>query len=208
MEKVTALILRPAKGQKVEILIFRHPTAGLQIPAGTVNIGEAPEAAVLREVEEETGLTEVRIVRKLGVEKIELPADQAVLKESLHPYMEPSPSATQLDIELGRGWVVNIGERKGRFTQITYTETKHTGKKQISTATGWVPTAMLDTKMTRHFYWLQPRSETPPRWQWSSDLGYVFDLRWTPLSPAPNLIEHQRPWLKWVANISWLDTLS
>ena len=51
MEKVTAFILRPAKGRKIEILIFRHPNAGLQLPAGTVEPGEAPETAVLREVE-------------------------------------------------------------------------------------------------------------------------------------------------------------
>lgn len=208
MEKVTALILRPAKGQKVEILIFRHPTSGLQLPAGTVDPGEAPEAAVLREVEEETGLTEVRIVRKLGAEKIELPPDQAILKETAHPLTSPTPSAAPLQIELGRGWVVQIGERQGRFTAITYIETKRSSKKPAFVVQGWLPTNILLNKMTRHFYWLQPRSETPPQWQWSSDLGHVFDLRWVPLSPPPSLIEHQRPWLKWVADVSWLDTLS
>mgnify|MGYP003797653075 CR=1 FL=1 len=52
-----------------ELLVFEHPNspeAGLQVPAGTVEQGEDHEDAVLREVAEETGLPDVRIVRKLG----------------------------------------------------------------------------------------------------------------------------------------------
>ena len=40
--------------------------SGLQVPAGTVEDGESPEEAVLREVVEETGLATVRVVRYLG----------------------------------------------------------------------------------------------------------------------------------------------
>ena len=42
------------------------PRAGLQVPAGTIEEGESPQEAVLREVYEESGLREVRIVRYLG----------------------------------------------------------------------------------------------------------------------------------------------
>jgi 8-oxo-dGTP pyrophosphatase MutT (NUDIX family) len=52
-----------------ELLVFRHrdfPEAGLQVPGGTVEEGELPHDAVLREVYEESGLQEVRIVRLLG----------------------------------------------------------------------------------------------------------------------------------------------
>ena len=51
------------------LLVFRQrddPEAGLQVPAGTVNPGERPDAAALREAEEETGLAGFRVVRKLG----------------------------------------------------------------------------------------------------------------------------------------------
>lgn len=40
--------------------------AGTQVPAGGIHEGEAPEEAVLRELAEESGLTTVVIVRKLG----------------------------------------------------------------------------------------------------------------------------------------------
>ena len=53
------------------VLVFTHryqPDAGLQVPAGTVAPGEAPEAAAYREVAEESGLmpAQVRLVRKLA----------------------------------------------------------------------------------------------------------------------------------------------
>lgn len=42
-----------------KLLVFRHPyapEAGIQVPAGTIEEGEAPEKAALREAYEETGL--------------------------------------------------------------------------------------------------------------------------------------------------------
>ncbi|MCI0437879.1 MAG: NUDIX domain-containing protein [Chloroflexi bacterium] len=52
-----------------EVLVFLHrdfPEAGLQVPAGTVADGEDPNAAVLRETFEESGLKDVRLVGLLG----------------------------------------------------------------------------------------------------------------------------------------------
>lgn len=40
----------------MELLLFMHPNAGIQFPAGTVEEGELPEQAVLREVAEKTGI--------------------------------------------------------------------------------------------------------------------------------------------------------
>ncbi|MFI0485611.1 NUDIX domain-containing protein [Actinomadura sp. 9N215] len=54
-----------------ELLVFDHvgmPEAGTQIPAGGVRSGEGLEAAVLREVEEETGLRTATVVRQVMVE--------------------------------------------------------------------------------------------------------------------------------------------
>lgn len=64
--KVVCYIVRDG-----QILTFRHldhplSEVGVQVPAGTVKQGEAPEDAALREAREETGLTSLRIVRKLG----------------------------------------------------------------------------------------------------------------------------------------------
>jgi 8-oxo-dGTP diphosphatase len=63
--KVLAYIVRDG-----ELLVFIHvhaPDAGVQVPAGTVRDGEEPAMAVLREVAEESGLTDINLVRLLGV---------------------------------------------------------------------------------------------------------------------------------------------
>lgn len=49
-----------------------HPEAGIQVPAGTMEAGETPEVAVLREAFEETGLRGLRIVRYLGRTRIDM----------------------------------------------------------------------------------------------------------------------------------------
>jgi 8-oxo-dGTP diphosphatase len=51
------------------LLVFRHPNtpeAGIQVPAGTVEPGESPRDAVLREAFEETGLEDLTIEAALG----------------------------------------------------------------------------------------------------------------------------------------------
>src|SRR5687768_5304696 len=51
------------------LLLFRHvnaPEAGLQVPAGTIEPGEAPDQAVLREAREETGRSDLQLVAFLG----------------------------------------------------------------------------------------------------------------------------------------------
>lgn len=49
-------------------LVFEHvdSEAGIQVPAGPVKDGEAPEVAVMREAREETGLDGLRFVSELG----------------------------------------------------------------------------------------------------------------------------------------------
>ena len=54
---------------KTELLLFTHidfPEAGIQVPGGTVEIGEEIRKAVIREACEETGLEGFHLVRKLG----------------------------------------------------------------------------------------------------------------------------------------------
>ena len=53
------------------LLVFKHfdepwDESGLQVPAGSIKPRESPDAAALREAREETGLSALRLVRKVG----------------------------------------------------------------------------------------------------------------------------------------------
>jgi len=53
----------------VRILLLQHEAGKWMLPKGTIEPGETPEAVALREVAEETGLHNVRIVQDLGEER-------------------------------------------------------------------------------------------------------------------------------------------
>ena len=52
------------------LLVFKHvdfPQAGIQVPGGTVEVEEPEDMAVMREAQEETSLSDLTLVKKLGV---------------------------------------------------------------------------------------------------------------------------------------------
>jgi 8-oxo-dGTP pyrophosphatase MutT (NUDIX family) len=68
-QKVYAYILADVGGQK-RLLVFKYvhcPEAGTQVPGGSVEPGESISTAVMREAQEETGLTHLHLIKKLGV---------------------------------------------------------------------------------------------------------------------------------------------
>jgi 8-oxo-dGTP pyrophosphatase MutT (NUDIX family) len=66
--RVLAYVTRERNGVN-ELLVFDHrdePRAGTQVPAGRLDPGETLEQCLLRELDEEAGLQQVRIVRELA----------------------------------------------------------------------------------------------------------------------------------------------
>ena len=67
-DRVLAYVTRERDGRK-ELLVFDHrdqPDAGTQVPAGRLEPDEDVEAGLLRELEEEAGLANARVLRKFG----------------------------------------------------------------------------------------------------------------------------------------------
>jgi len=88
MQKVTVFITRKVQGEK-GLLLFRHPYAGIQIPAGTVEENETPEDAVRREALEETGLTNFYRSVYLGFTDEVLDNNQRIVAKATKVYSRP-----------------------------------------------------------------------------------------------------------------------
>jgi 8-oxo-dGTP pyrophosphatase MutT (NUDIX family) len=64
--KACPVVLRERYGA-TEILVFRHPAGDIQLVKGTIEHGESPADAAVRELLEESGITAIGITRDLGL---------------------------------------------------------------------------------------------------------------------------------------------
>ena len=201
VQKVTAFIVREKDGVK-ELLVFKHPTAGIQIPAGTVEVGEDIETAVKREVYEETGLQFVEIENYLGCFENELENNQRIIAETTQVYIEPNLTAIPYKRKLPKGLTVDYLSTQEDFTYISYIEYEYDQfHKPVYIDTniiGWVPNKNISAKKKRHFFQLTTQEETADAWELKSDQGHIFKPYWTPLSPKPQIIPPQDKWLDFV----------
>ncbi len=72
VRKAVAFIVRPQQDGTPELLVYTWldaPDDALRLPGGTLQAGETPEVALLRELSEEVGAFQFSIVRKLGVQR-------------------------------------------------------------------------------------------------------------------------------------------
>lgn len=199
IQKVTAFIVRERCGVK-ELLVFKHPTAGVQIPAGTVEEDEDIETAVKRETYEETGLQFVEIEKYLGCFENELAEGERIIVETTQVYIQPDLNAMPYKEKLTKGMTVNYHSTQEDFTHISYIEyDKHPNPTCICyNITGWVPNENIGVQKTRHFFLLSTQEETEDAWELKSDRGHIFKPYWAPLSPKPKIIPPQDKWLDFV----------
>ncbi len=197
LEKVTALITRKANS-RFELLLFEHPTTGIQIPAGTVEAGEKAEHAVLREAAEETGLGDLIILETLGSQDELPPPEHLMVLTSTPVYARPDPNSFDW-ARFRNGTTVRFVRREGKFCQVSYEETDRWPDPQYTTyqITGWVPTKVLTPLCVRHFFHIACAVETSERWTVKAD-NHIFKLFWAPLTDLPAIIPPQDTWLKWL----------
>ena len=199
VEKVTAFVTREHTGVK-ELLLFKHPTAGIQLPAGTVEDGETPETAVIREVNEETGLRVVKVEKFLGFIENELDENERIVARTTQVYTNPSSSSDVYKDELTRGLTVNSNSTHTDFSHVSYVEYDRVPDPTCIRCeiTGWVPSENLSARKTRYFFLITAPEETADEWEVKGDRGHVFVLFWAPLSVIPPLVPPQNKWLDYV----------
>lgn len=196
VHKVTAFITRDL-GKQREILVFQHPTAGIQLPAGTVEPNENIETAVIREAQEETGIQNFQIQSHLGGIQNELQDGECIITQTIQPRLEPHEKGMPFERAFGRGVTVQFHESKEGWSRISYIEyTQRPHPKSIRWyIAGWVPNDAISFDKPRHFYHLTTPDATPQRWSLIADGRHTFEPFWTTLSPKPNLISPQDGWL-------------
>jgi 8-oxo-dGTP pyrophosphatase MutT (NUDIX family) len=200
VEKVTAFIIRETKGGH-DLLLFRHPHAGVQIPAGAVEDGETPEEAVLREAQEETGLKSLSIRRYLGCAEHRFSAGERMVVEPTMVHARPDLASFGW-AHFRRGIVVTpIGRASDGLTQVTYEEFDREPDPQYVTMriTGWVPDDVLTDKVARHFFLLESHEQAEEQWTVHTDC-HAFALFWAPLSDLPEIAHSQDTWLEFLAS--------
>ncbi|MAT96933.1 MAG: hypothetical protein CL608_07305 [Anaerolineaceae bacterium] len=197
VHKVTAFITRIGPEGQPQLLLFQHPQAGVQIPAGTVDEGEDWQTAVLREAREETGLTQLTIQRYLGRIENELAPDERILNRDSQILSQPDEQAIPFQPLFTRGNTFKIGQQNGRFRQITYLEYDRLPDPQAITLyiNGWLPEASLSQHKTRLYVHLLCQETTPDRWSLPGDNNHIFAPFWANLQPKPAVVAPQDRWL-------------
>ncbi len=111
----------------VRILLLQHEAGKWMLPKGTIEAGETPEAVALREVAEETGLRNVRIVRDLGEERYLFfwKTEDTYYDKTVHYYLMEFLGGEEACPQREEGFVrcdwVSVGEALDR---IKYKETR------------------------------------------------------------------------------------
>ncbi len=196
IHKVTAFITRERPTGR-QLLLFQHPQAGVQLPAGKGDAGEDWQTAVLREAHEETGLNQLTIHRYLGQLDNELTPGEMILNCDCQVLSQPDAAAIPFAPLFTRGYTFTVGERNGRFRRVTYLEYDQLPHPQTITLyiDGWLPEECLSARKTRHYVHLHCHEVTPERWSLPGDNHHIFTPFWANLQPKPTIIPPQNRWL-------------
>lgn len=191
--KVTSFVVRE-RAAGPELLLFQHPFAGIQLPAGTIEPGEAPATAAFREATEETGLARFASITALGF-RDEALSDRRVIVRPTPVFSRPDAGSFDW-IRIRSGIYVRSEREEGPFTQITYEEWDNLEAPSYVSfrISGWAPTANLSASLRRHFFLLTHAEATPERWVVDTD-NHAFTLFWAPLRALPAIVPQQAQWL-------------
>ncbi|MCL2591936.1 MAG: NUDIX domain-containing protein [Defluviitaleaceae bacterium] len=197
LKKVTTFITRN-NGKEKQLLLFKHPHAGIQIPAGTIERDEANEVAALREAFEETGLDNIKVMCEIGCLTTCLPENKYVVIEKSNIFSRPDLNSFDW-ASFRRGITIehHANSEKG-FKHVTYKEYDNVENPSYITyqITGWIPENCIAKEITRYFYHLEAKSDTDDSWEISAD-NHIFEFFWAPINDLPKIVSPQDEWVSY-----------
>ncbi len=182
-------------GLSRDLLLFHHPYAGVQIPAGTVEDGEDLSSAALREAQEESGLEDLELQAYLGCRNERLTENMRVVLIETRVYSRPDLSSFNW-AHLRRGIQVSAHRQQAGFLQVSYTEMDDALEPAYISyqITGWAPEEAFGSLVQRHFFHLRWQGTGPDTWRVRTD-QHTFQPFWAPLDSLPAVISSQAAWL-------------
>lgn len=179
LNKITSFVITP--GVPRLILTFKHPKAGLQFPAGTVEASETFVDAARREVLEETRISEIGNGEILEIESSSTEGDQAVLLRNTPGIDCSTAKAGQL---FRRGHPVRVLKKQGEKTYVCQEEWNFNVEPPYveSSVTGWIPSDSITFSIRRAFvaFVFHGGINLLP-WKCVAD-GHEFQVFWIPLN--------------------------
>lgn len=136
LNKVTTFITRQGlKG--LELIDFRHPNAGIQIPAGTLEAGKADRDAALRKAVEEIGLRELRFITQIDAREGMLPGASHGMLRNTHAYA--CPTLANIDsTPLKPSALVRMLREENGFVQVIFEKMDQYLRKLCSLSYHWL----------------------------------------------------------------------
>ncbi len=195
IKKVTAFITR-ALTEEIDLLLFNHPEAGVQLPAGTVEVGENPDEAVIREAFEETGLRSLEIIKLLGRQLDIMTDGEMTTLRMTKLFDEPSYDSSSSGFALTRGSTVRVQNTVGDFSMVV-TDPLIFGVQsdtRVNNIEGYVRTSLLTDRIERYFFHLLSIDDRQEQWDVKAD-GLIFRCFWTPLRSKIEINKWQQSWL-------------
>jgi 8-oxo-dGTP pyrophosphatase MutT (NUDIX family) len=193
LAKIACFAVRD-RGTGWDLLVIRHPTAGTQVPAGTVDPREPCRSAALREFHEETGV-KASSAHCVGRIEKDYPPHHGVLVATPHHSMEVVRTGVDHDLQLRRGLPVRIIAERDNEVQVIYEEWDYNLDPPvvINSVAGWVASTDVAKTIVRELYRVTVNEVTQPSWTHLAD-GQNWTLEWMPIQ-AVTLFGEQQGWL-------------
>jgi 8-oxo-dGTP pyrophosphatase MutT (NUDIX family) len=196
IRKATAFVCRDIHGE-YELLLLRHPHAGIQIPGGTIEQGEHEEDAARREAREETGLDNLMLRAYAGYDDTYSEDNRGYIVETTQ--LLSRPDKTSFDwAKLRAGLQVEKLREYEQYIQVRYAEYNSFPEQHYLTYVliGWIPRNCYSNQCRRYFYHFDT-TETRNTWKRKAD-NHEFELFWAPWSNLPEIVKPQDEWIETV----------